>query len=103
MAKLGSVIKQKPIALRIAGVYVQNLPAATFDRILGNVEQEIKDAPEDTIVKLFNELICDKAGKPFEDVATFEAITETLSMASIMDIVNAIPAALAPQAGHQGK
>ena len=55
MAKLGSVIKQKPIALRISGVYVQNLPAATFDRVLGNIEQEIKEC-QDMLQLVMNEI-----------------------------------------------
>lgn len=96
MAKLTNVIERKPIPLSVNGVYIRDLPAKEIEAKFGNIAEEMQEKPEETITLLFNDLICDGEGETFDDVATFEEITDNLSVRAIHEIINAIPEALVP-------
>lgn len=96
MAKISNVITHKPIPLIIEGIFIRDMPAAEIEAKFSNMAEELQKEPETVITRLFTDLICDETGESFEDCQTFEGITETLSVATINAIVNAIPLAMMP-------
>ena len=103
MAKIANIIKFKPIPLTVEGIFIRDLPAKEIEDKFGDMAKELQEAPENVITRLFTDLLCDEAGEAFEDCQTFEGITESLSVAAINDIINAIPVAMMPNASDGKK
>lgn len=103
MAKLGKVKSSKPLSIGIDGVFIKNMPAKRMQDLFGNIDERLKSEPEGVVVELFNELICDDSGDVFEDVATYEAILDVLSIKDIRDIMEAIAETMNPNAKDLGK
>lgn len=91
---IASLFPNNPIQTELPGVFIKDLPAKVMEQEFGNLNQLLNEDPEAGITKLFQGLICDADGNPFEDCQTYEAITATLSVASIKRIVTAAGKAL---------
>ena len=103
MAKLGKVKNSKPLSFGVDGVFIKNIPAKRMQQMFGNIEEKLANEPEGVVVELFNELICDEDGAAFEDVGTYDAITEVLSVTDIREIMEAIAETMNPNAKDLGK
>ncbi|WP_162560313.1 hypothetical protein [Tritonibacter mobilis] len=98
MAKLGSIVSRKPIETAFKGLYVRDLPMKEMTEKFGNLESDLHDNPEDTITRLFTELLCDENAESFEDCQTFEDINEMFSMSNLTAIMQEVSNALNPTA-----
>lgn len=103
MAQLSKLKSKKPIPIGVDGIFIHNMPAKQMQDIFGNMEERLTNEPENVIVELFNKLICDSDGDTFEDVATYEAILEVLSLKDIQEIIVGIGEAMNPNAKDVGK
>jgi len=103
MAKLSKVKSKRPIYIGVDGIYIQNLPTKALQGLLSVVSGGLQDDPAKAIVALFADLICDETGVAFEDVGSYEAILEVLSVKDIQDIMNAVSETMNPSAKDLGK
>lgn len=103
MAKLAKVKNNKPIPIGVDGIYIHNMPAKQMQDIFGGLNERLTDEPEVVIVELFTKLICDDKGDTFEDVGSYDAILEVLSLKDIQEIMLGISEAMNPNAKDVGK
>ena len=103
MAQLAKVKNNKPLPIGVEGIFIHNMPAKKMNDIFGSITERIKTEPDVVIVELFNQLICDDKGETFEDVATYDAILEVLSLKDIQGIMNGIAETMNPNAKDLGK
>jgi len=103
MAQLAKLKNNKPIPIGVDGIFIHNMPAKKMQDIFGNMEERLSKEPENVIVELFNKLICDDKGETFEDVATYDAILEVLSLKDIQGIMSGIAETMNPNAKDLGK
>lgn len=103
MAKLAKVKNNKPIPIGVEGIYINNMPAKQMQDIFGSVNERLAEDPETVVVELFTKLICDDKGEQFEDVGTYEAILEVLSLKDLQDIMRGIGETMNPNAKDVGK
>lgn len=102
--KLQTIMKNRVLPLDIdAEVYVRDLPTKQMQAVFGTLEEDMKEKPEETILKLFTDVICDKDGKKFEGFKTYEDLEEALSLRFLTDVISAIPVAIVPGAADAGK
>ena len=99
MTKLSSTLKKKSpiIPTAIEGLFVRDLPVKQMQSRFSTVETDLKEDPEGTIVKMFQELICDADGNVFEDVDNYEQIAEAFSVRQITTVLEQLTIALNPQ------
>ena len=98
MTKLSKVKSKKPLPTDVEGVFVRNIPAKKAQDLFGDMDARIGTEAEAVIVELFNNLVCDDKGNTFDDVETFGAIMEVLSMVDIQEIMLAVAFAINPSA-----
>lgn len=103
MAQLSNFKSNKPIATDFGGVFVRNLPAKQLQDIFGNLTERLEKEPEVVIVELFGSLVCDENGDTFEDVGSYDAIMEVLSLRDIEQIMTAVAGAMGPGQKDLGK
>ena len=103
MAKLAKVKDNKPIPIGVEGIYINNMPAKQMQDIFGSVNERLAEDPETVVVELFTKLVCDDQGEQFEDVGTYEAILEVLSLKDLQDIMRGIGETMNPNAKDVGK
>lgn len=97
MANFGDIAQSKPIALEgWGGLYCRDLPMKEMEEKFGNIQKDLEKNPEDTIVKVFSELLCDEAGEAFGDMTTWDEITEKLSSVQLHRIMNEVGSVLVP-------
>lgn len=98
MAKLGSIVSRKPIETAFKGLFVRDLPMKEMTDQFGNLESDLQNSPEDTITRVFTELLCDENGESFEDAQTWEDINAMFSMSNLTSIMQEVSNALNPTA-----
>jgi hypothetical protein len=103
MAQLSKVKNNKPIPIGVEGIFIHNMPAKQMQDIFGNMNERLKTEPETVILELFTKLICDDKGETFEDVATYDAILEVLSLKDIQEIMTGIAETMNPSNKDLGK
>jgi hypothetical protein len=103
MARLSDVIKSGPIETKFNGLYILNLPMKEMENRFGDFEKKLQDEPEETIVNMFQNLICDENGEMFDDVESWDQITGIFSQLQIQEIMIAVGEALSPQAQDEKK
>jgi hypothetical protein len=103
MAQLSKVKNNKPIPIGVDGIFIHNMPAKQMQDIFGNMNERLKTEPETVILELFTKLICDDKGETFEDVATYDAILEVLSLKDIQEIMTGIAETMNPSNKDLGK
>ena len=103
MAQLSKLKNNKPIYIGVDGIFIHNMPAKKMQDIFGDMNERLKTEPETVILELFTKLICDDKGEPFEDVASYEAILEVLSLKDIQEIMTGIAETMNPSAKDLGK
>jgi len=103
MAKLSNTKNNKPIPIGTEGIYIHNMPAKQMQDIFGVSNERLAEDPEAVVVELFTKLVCDSDGEQFEDVGTYEAILEVLSLKDIQEITRGIAEAMNPNALDVGK
>jgi hypothetical protein len=96
MAKLSKISRTKPIKTSVEGVFIRNLPAKVVEEKFGSVHAMEDGNQEAMVLSIFTDLICDEDGNAFEDCATFDDISASLSVLDIQTIIAAIPEALSP-------
>jgi len=102
--KLSTITSKRAIKLDMdAPIYIKDLPAVQLKKLFENFEEDMAERPEETILMLFNDVICDKDCKRFEGFKTYEDLEEVMSVRMLMDIIQAIPAAIMPAQGDMGK
>jgi hypothetical protein len=103
MAQLSKLKNNKPIPIGVDGIFIHNMPAKQMQDIFGNMNERLKTEPETVILELFTKLICDDKGETFEDVATYDAILEVLSLKDIQEIMTGIAETMNPSNKDLGK
>jgi hypothetical protein len=103
MAQLSKVKNNNPIPIGVEGIFIHNMPAKQMQDIFGNMNERLKTEPETVILELFTKLICDDKGETFEDVATYDAILEVLSLKDIQEIMTGIAETMNPSNKDLGK
>jgi hypothetical protein len=103
MAQLSKLKNNKPIPIGVEGIFIHNMPAKQMQDIFGNMNERLKTEPETVILELFTKLICDDKGETFEDVATYDAILEVLSLKDIQEIMTGIAETMNPSTKDLGK
>jgi hypothetical protein len=103
MAQLSKLKNNKPIPIGVDGIFIHNMPAKQMQEIFGNMNERLKTEPETVILELFTKLICDDKGETFEDVATYDAILEVLSLKDIQEIMTGIAETMNPSNKDLGK
>ncbi len=98
MATLGTIVTRKPITTSYEGLFVRDLPMKEMTDKFGNLESDLQDSPEDTITRVFTELLCDENGESFEDAQTWEDINAMFSMSNLTAIMQEVSNALNPNA-----
>lgn len=112
--RLTDLTKNRVIALdSLPGAYVRDLPAKQLESLFKpfeNMEEpgeddEMTDAHSNMILAMFNTLVCDDKGEPFEDLidVDIDELSSVLSVTLLWDIVNEIPMKLLPQGVDMGK
>lgn len=103
MAQLSKLKSKKPVPIGVDGIFIHNMPAKQMQDIFGGLNERLADEPEAVIVELFTKLICDDKGDAFEDVGSYDAILEVLSLKDIQEIMVGITKAMNPNAKDLGK
>ena len=103
MAQLSKLKSKKPIPIGVDGIFISNMPAKQMQDIFGGLNERLAEEPEKVIVELFTKLICDDKGDMFEDVGSYDAILEVLSLKDIQDIMTGIAETMNPNAKDLGK
>ena len=99
--KLTDKIKNRVIPLTHIheDLYMKDLPASEFDAISKLMsDDENEEGMKDFFVKIFNDVICDKDGKAFEDLEgkTYDEMIEVLPIKFMWEIATELPKSLLP-------
>ena len=105
MAKLGDIQKKKVLETAVEGVFIRDLPIAEYETRFKGADEKLEEENHDFILMIFKDIVCDAQGQPFEDLvdATFEDLSNVLSLTTIFDIINSIPKAIVPDGIDLGK
>jgi hypothetical protein len=103
MAQLSKVKNNKPMPIGVDGVFIHNLPAKQVLDIFGDMNERLAKEPHKVVLELFTKLICDENGDAFEDVGSYEAILEVLSLKDIQEIMTGIAETMNPSGKDLGK
>ena len=98
MAQLSAIVTRRPIETAFDGLFVRDLPMKDMTDKFGNLETDLQDNPQDTITKVFVELLCDENGESFEDATNWEDINAMFSMSNLTAIMQEVSNALNPNA-----
>lgn len=99
--KISQIAKSRVIPLSVhEDIYIKDLPAKEYEamfKVFSDGEQD-EDKTKEFLVTIFNDMICDKDGNPFEDLAgkSYEEIVEVLPIGLMWEIVHDIPNVIVP-------
>jgi hypothetical protein len=102
--KLSTLSTKRVIKLDLdAPIYIRDLPAKKLQTMFATFEKDIEEKPEETILMLFTDVICDKDAKKFDGFSTYEDLEEQMSIRMLMEIIQAIPTAIMPAQADEKK
>ena len=104
MAKLNKIIKPSliPLVSEFEGLYVRDLPAKQLQERFVNIQKDMEDKPNETIVALFSNLICDETGETIDEFQNEELILDNLSVKQIQGLLESLILAVTPKGTAQG-
>ena len=101
--KLSEVLKDRLIPLTHIhqDLYMKDLPAKEYEyisKLMTDTDGDDETRMQEFFVKIFNDIICDKDGNAFEDLAgkTYDEMLEALPLKFMWEIAAELPKTLLP-------
>lgn len=97
--KITDISNKKVLPLAVEGVYIRDLPMKQFEEMFKDADKRLAEEDHTFVMQIFQELVCDANGDPFEDLvdASYEDLTSLLSMNTMFAIIHSIPKAVVPE------
>ena len=97
--KISEITNKKAIPLAVEGVYIRDLPMKQFEAMFKDADKRLAEEDHTFVTDIFQHLVCDADGNPFEDLVdvNYETLTELLSINTMFAIIHAIPKAVVPE------